>query len=254
MKLEIVITELTNAGYEPIVKEVMKDGKSVKGVTVKVDGKAAPVVYPELMGKRVDVVAMIREALNNAKNVDEILLKLRSWEYVKENIYIGVRPITDDDSVIKKQFLDLEKYLYVKIDGGKINVTPELAEQIGDRDIWGQAEVNTENAAVVMSIAELLGMSEESPMTVISNKDNWLGAGAITTPSVFKTLANKEGSDLFIIPSSRHELIAVNKNIITADEVKAMVKGINNTDVAEEDRLSYSVYTYLKDLNKIVIE
>lgn len=255
MKIEKAIKTLTEAGYEVVIREMYKGGEKVQGLTVKVEGIVAPVVYPELMSDRADIVQIIKDALNAEHETDKYLLRVRSWEYVKDHIYIGVRPLTGDDSIEKKQFLDIEQYLYISVDEeAKATVTKEIAETFSGKDVWKQARKNTQDAAVVMNMAEMLGMDDDFPLTVITNERTYDGAGVIAVPEVFKEIAEAEGKDLYILPSSVHELLVCTDDSMGIEDLRGMVKEVNNTQVAPHERLSYNVYKYLKDLNKVVIE
>ena len=59
-------------------------------------------------------------------------------------------------------------------------------------------------------------------------------------------------SDLYILPSSLHEVIALPKIENNALELKEMVMEVNSTMVKKEERLSDSVYCYLRE--KEVVE
>ena len=60
-------------------------------------------------------------------------------------------------------------------------------------------------------------------------------------------LAEKFGSDLYILPSSVHEVIAVSADMGSPDDLAEMVYEINMDQVELSDRLSNQVYHYDKD-------
>ena len=66
-------------------------------------------------------------------------------------------------------------------------------------------------------------------------------------------LAEKLGSDLYIMPSSIHEVIAVSTDMGNPNELAAMVAEINMDQVAFDERLSNQVYHYDKDLRKVTL-
>ena len=60
--------------------------------------------------------------------------------------------------------------------------------------------------------------------------------------------------DLYILPSSVHELILVPAyEYIDVYQLYEMVKEVNDTVVALGDILSYNVYKYCKETDQIVI-
>lgn len=84
----------------------------------------------------------------------------------------------------------------------------------------------------------------DEQMYVISNDCKVNGAAAIFYEEVLSNLAEKVGSDLFILPSSIHECIAVSTNSFTAEGLAEMVVDVNASQVAPEERLSDHVYHF----------
>ncbi len=83
------------------------------------------------------------------------------------------------------------------------------------------------------------------PMIVISNTDKTFGAFAMLKEKELKKVAEKEKSNLFILPSSVHELIAVpDDNALDPIILKGMVEDVNASEVCEQDKLSDNVYYY----------
>lgn len=78
----------------------------------------------------------------------------------------------------------------------------------------------------------------------ITNKKNFYGAGAFCVKSIVKDILDFMKCDIFIFPSSKHELIIVPANSLCQDakELTEMVHQINQDMVEEKDRLSDNVY------------
>ena len=56
------------------------------------------------------------------------------------------------------------------------------------------------------------------------------------------------GDDFYVLPSSVHELIIVNRTIATrTKEMKNMVRTVNSSVVEPEERLSDQIYRYNKN-------
>ena len=66
-------------------------------------------------------------------------------------------------------------------------------------------------------------------------------------------LAQQMDTDLYILPSSTHEVIAVSASMGEPEELAQMVSEVNMSQVALEDRLSNQVYHYDKDLRKLTL-
>ena len=96
-------------------------------------------------------------------------------------------------------------------------------------------------------------MPPEQQMYVISNNKGINGAVSMLYEDGLHDLAEKLGSDLYIMPSSIHEVIAVSTDMGNPNELAAMVAEINMDQVALDERLSNQVYHYDKELRKVTL-
>ena len=106
-----------------------------------------------------------------------------------------------------------------------------------------------------MELADLM-VGEQEPETtlwVISNERKIEGAASILYEDKLHSLAEKVGTDLYILPSSIHEVIAVSVEMGEPEELARMVSEINMDQVDLSERLSNQVYHYDKDLRKITL-
>lgn len=91
------------------------------------------------------------------------------------------------------------------------------------------------------------------PMFVLGNQSRVDGAACMMYPHLIEDFANAVDSDLYIIPSSVHELLLLPTENDTGDaEIKCMIREINDTQVSAEEVLSYSLYYYDREEGKIV--
>lgn len=82
-------------------------------------------------------------------------------------------------------------------------------------------------------------------LTVITNKGLLFGATSMLYPEVLEQVAEKNEADLYILPSSIHEVMAVpDDGEISVAELREMVKKVNQTQVRPRDQLTDSVYRY----------
>lgn len=82
-------------------------------------------------------------------------------------------------------------------------------------------------------------------MYVISNTAKINGASVMFYPNnVLGRLAEKLDDDLYILPSSIHETIAIRASGADPEALAEMVREVNDTQVSEQERLSYHVYHY----------
>lgn len=94
---------------------------------------------------------------------------------------------------------------------------------------------------------------EEIPMFVITNDLKLNGAASIYYSDVLKKIAEKLRDDLYILPSSIHEVIAIPLKYGDLESLSTMVKEVNSTQVAEEEQLSDNVYLYTASTKKLHI-
>jgi hypothetical protein len=81
-------------------------------------------------------------------------------------------------------------------------------------------------------------------MYVMTNREKINGAAEILFPENLDKLSAKFDSDIYIIPSSVHEIIAVSAEGKDASELQEMVNEVNMNEVSLEERLSNEVYHY----------
>lgn len=105
---------------------------------------------------------------------------------------------------------------------------------------------------------ELVGFfdTEKDPkesMWLIGNRSGVNGAVSMLYDENLHSLAEKMGTDLYIIPSSVHEVLAVSVEMGSGnpEELAEMVQQVNMSSVELEDRLSNNVYHYDKDLRQL---
>ena len=87
---------------------------------------------------------------------------------------------------------------------------------------------------------------EKPEMYLITGKSKTNGAGVILLDSVQKKLNElAKDREFFVIPSSKHEVIAIpDDKGMTIEEIKDMVYEVNHTKVGINDLLSNNIYKY----------
>lgn len=84
-----------------------------------------------------------------------------------------------------------------------------------------------------------------SDMYVLTNESKLNGAACILYENVLYDFAQKLGADMYILPSSVHEVILLPKlSMFEKDELVNMVKEVNTEGVAADEVLSDHVYEY----------
>lgn len=115
--------------------------------------------------------------------------------------------------------------------------------------IFGDSELSGEMEKEFKEV--MMETQDERSMYVITNESKLFGAASMLYEEPLHELAEKIGSDLYILPSSIHEVIAVSADFGSPDELAEMVYEINMDQVDINDRLSNQVYCYDKDLRTL---
>lgn len=93
--------------------------------------------------------------------------------------------------------------------------------------------------------------AEENAMYVISNDSAINGAVSMLYEDHLHQLAEKLETNLYIMPSSIHEVIAVSSDMGDPNDLSKMVSEINMDQVSLDDRLSNNVYYYDRVSHKL---
>ncbi len=122
---------------------------------------------------------------------------------------------------------------------------------LSPRELLKLAKENTMRLQplVIDTMEARLGLppvSDETQPTllIITNPDNFYGAGTILYPGVGQQIAARlHTEDYLILPSSVHEVLAVPRYLGSdIAGLRTMVQEINENEVAPKDRLSDNVY------------
>lgn len=107
-------------------------------------------------------------------------------------------------------------------------------------------------AAASESIMEAL--QKEAPMLILSNAARSHGAAFMLYPGVLAELAGRTGGDLFILPSSVHEVILLPDTGHDSNrELKQLIQEVNSTVLAPEEVLSDTLYRYDRAQGRVKI-
>lgn len=159
----------------------------------------------------------------------------------------GIQSTVIHNSLAKQMGLSEEEMFKLAVDNTR-KILPPTVRSMNDviRDMFMKDGMPSEIAD--MMIGEI---PPEQTMWVISNDRGLNGAISMLYEDQLHTLAENLETDLYIMPSSVHEVIAVSSNMGDPNELAQMVAEINMDQVALDERLSNQVYHYDKDLRKL---
>lgn len=258
---------------------VMESGKNI-APTIYVDGMIAKFEDGEMTLDEIaqEVVRITKENDGMEVNTQEITSK----EYILANVKFQLANAEKNQELIEGgapyyKLLDLAGFYRCFIssdDNGSASflVTGEMMKVAGiteeelaeaamknimadEYSIKSMFEVMMEmmgpEAAMMMPGVE---SEDDVPMFVMTNKNKVQGASVMVRKDMLKALADKVGTDLYILPSSVHEVLAVPaKEDVEVDYLKTMVMEVNATEVAEDEVLSGNVYRYDRENDTLSI-
>ena len=201
------------------------------------------------------------------KTLEQEVLK----KIAKKSLFVKLVNTERNESLVEqsisKEFLDLSAVVRIVLKMDKegmasMALSKGAAEILGmtEEEIYAAALANTLRLFppklmnlgryVEMSIgAKLLFGEDEVTTYILTNQKEVDGAFYLMSPEVVGAIAEALEDDLYILPCSVNEVLLVRASELEdgVDELKEMVRDVNETVVSEKDILSYSVYYYDKE-------
>lgn len=133
----------------------------------------------------------------------------------------------------------------------------ELDEAAKKNTKKSRFSVRTMNEVMYELIGVNVGSEIEEPdepqMYVLTNARKLHGANIMLYKEYLEIAAEKMNGDFYIIPSSIHELIAVPVLAQGLEELREMVKEVNDNQLAPEEILGYEVYRYNRETGEVEV-
>ena len=278
---------------EIIISPAQKVNRTMDGLSVYKNGDTQifPTIYVEDMYRHYqscnDLEAVFRrsagkyaEMLGIAKSFETDL----SMEHFKDNVMMCLVNTEQNQELLadvpNRAFHDLSVIYRWVIGGipdaaGSVIVTDSVAKMAGvtEEELFQCASKNTRQISPVsiITIQELLfelmplppemksmfaqEKGPEENMWVITNENRYNGAVSMLYEESLHELAEEVGDDLFILPSSIHEVIAIPAGMAEGNPayLAEMVHDVNMGELELEERLSNSVYHYDRNARKVTL-
>lgn len=265
------VTKL-NESYEAVT--VIPEGSNI-GVNMNIDSLYRSMLdgatYDEIVDRAVDI---INRGFEQQPQVD--VASLTDYNQMKDKLIMEVVSAEANadmlDKVPHQNIEDMAvvyRFVLDSNDDGRatILVTNQLIETMGITPeqlhadamenapelkpavIKGMSEVMAEIMGVSTEELAMMGMPmdpADEQMFVATVPDKVHGAGIIAYEGFMDQASERiGGGDFFILPSSLHEILIVPDNgQMSLSDLEAMVREVNATQVAPEDKLTDSVYHY----------
>lgn len=268
-------------------KEVLKNnGIRLDGLLVRFSNKSiSPTVYVNdyydryVAGEEIDEIAdhIVWLIKNNSLEDDFDPESLILFENIKERIVYKLVNYEKNEDLLKtvphKKFLDLAVVYYISI---KEDIFESASILINNAhlELWGKTMEDIDRLAkensprilkpelksMAQTLMEIIRHEKKKPedinedvlsdcgMYVLSNEKKQFGASAILYDNVIKDFSESLNSDLYILPSSVHEVIMIPSILVdSVDKLNEMICEVNATQVPLIDILSNHSYYYSRD-------
>lgn len=230
--------------------EAYKNGESFENICARLDRTVAEVCRGF-------------EAPEPMKGINEIFK-----EYGR-NILMQLVETRKNTELLKemphREYMNLSVIYRIDIysEGATVPVTNQIAEKFGltEEELFERARGYVPKAypLLVSSLSAVLETPmffvgpDEMPMLLISYGKCSYGASVLMDPDALRQAADKIGGDIYILPASVHELIAVPYAGSNEKYLLDMVRMINRTELERKDVLSDCVYRYDREKGQLEV-
>lgn len=272
------IEEILNLrGYEVSVEAITKplsDSDAIGYSFKEANSRIGLVMYPKENASVNGMVEEYLEQLSKEKFKMEQMAELAELigeanETVLNNLFFQAYSKESSqrliDAGLKVFKIASEPFIYVAAvnltailnnDDSEANATVKVTESIAEK--WGLEDDkiidhcirNMLKESIVQSMEEALGIEDEikieNPgMVVLSNKSKRFGAAQILLYTSRLDIASKLGTDnYYIVPSSIHEVLAIDSSLLSPEQALEMVKSVNEAEVSPEDKLEDALHVF----------
>ncbi len=240
-------------------------------------------LYQTYKEKECDFTELIEILLEECnKDLQEIRYDVSGYyDFEKVRKMIRGKPINTElnteylKDVPHREYLDLSLVYYIEVErkgyGGIALVVVRdkmLSDwKVDEETLYRQTKENMENRAdgVIRSMQSILiemkgieGVFRDMgtlPVYVLTNKDRVLGAVEVLDERNLTLASTMLGGDYWLLPSSLHEFILLPVREDDHDEafLAKVIREVNESEVADEEILSYHLYRYRQENDKVEI-
>ena len=244
--------------------------------------QVVPVIYLEECFERylrdggfAECVEEICEVYKNQKENEEKIMgnveNMRNWEGIKNRIYPMLVSAKENEELketyLCKEYLDFLVLYMIRITDvgfGNIKITKQMLDlwSTCEDEVYFQALINMKTDGYqIRGFSSVIkeaypGMVDEETeesdfMYVFTNQEKYFGAaGIFFCAEMFREIVGRK--NFYILPSSVHELILVkDTDGYDMETLSAMVRNVNEGQVAADETLSNHAYYYDWRQNRI---
>lgn len=274
------------------LRKVSKVNTCLTGLIIKPKGKkgnlVCPTFYAEYMYEDyLDDVSFDECMRRQAKNFVEALDRITNIhvridsDFILSNVVPQMVNTKNNKEMLEscphREFLDLSVVYRVVVSRGKNDVSSFLvtneivkAEKLVEEELFEASMKNNQKyfpskAKRIEEVLLRLGEDVEMPygdleqvpverrLYVITNDYGFSGANVILNNDFIREVAEKIGTDCYILPSSINEVLILSANCNSAEVLMSEVKEINRNSVEPRERLSDNVYLFKLEDNSVSV-
>ena len=172
---------------------------------------------------------------------------LKHWGINEEELYEKARANTLEKR--KPEILrmkDVIKDMIIERITGSTDILMEDVEYGGKTKDEVEEMVNEE--------IERVERQKPMEMFILTNDIKTNGAVCMIYPNVLKDFAEEQDVDLFVIPSSIHEVLLVPRKNGSAKRLNEILNEVNQTSLDSVEILSNKIYRYDREVDQLIIE
>lgn len=274
VQLKERLLEKLGADIEVYFTKIEKNNSTFKeAITIRENGvNGIPCIYLKEMYQNYtqsgDIQRCIRTILEvvEKKRTVDVDKVFGNWDSVKDKILVSLVQTELNQDRLKSiphiPFLDLAIIFHLVIeDSGSEKATMLIDDSIMKywdinlEKLWENAMNNLKKEDfLIQNVTEVLAkfLDEEAKKEVtarnqyiMTDKSNFYGASSMLRSDLLSEFAEKLQRDLYIIPSSVHEIILIpDDETPDVKKLRKMLRNMNETNTEVENILSYQVYYF----------
>lgn len=252
------------------IKEVTtkKNNYDAHGIMIRKKGESvAPILNCEISKVTPEELAKAYfEIIADNDSIEAYANQIQDPCWMREHVYLRMTSdVQYAEQYLNKKVADLYLVPYIRFsESYTTNITPSHLHllKVTENELFALAMKNMDKDCALYPTEDvvfgaLFGhenyslpnyMEEELeydiPMMAVTNHSTNLGAASIFCERIQKRLEDIFPDGFYLIPSSIHEFLAVDKKISTPESLKEMISDINRDKVDVEDRLSDAAYCF----------
>lgn len=261
--IEKINGEIKDKGYFVEKTTVNKNNEVKSGLVIKEIDKVrmvCPTIYVGELSSFEEVMKYVFEVISKEVptiDMEHILERSYILSHVKAQM-VSAGNVILEPGVVSRELLDMA--IIYRVEVGEINggqgsfvIKEDVLKKVGltEEELFDVVshDMRFDTKTLAETLARMMG--EEAPFDfglpeiyVVTSENMIHGAGVLCSEYLGQ-LREKLDSDLFILPSSLHEILVLKDEYgASAVDLLELVKTVNATEVAPCDKLTDSVYKY----------